>query len=242
MNWLLIRGLGRDKRHWYKFPDQLEQQLGGGKVFCIDTPGLDGEANSAISINSLSDHMREQWLKEKANHSGDWSICAISLGGMIAIDWCSKYPNDFNKLVTINTSSKSTSPLFHRIKPRAIKTVLKSLLNKDLKSREKEILAVTTNHLEVSDQILNDYVKIAETMNLNIVILLKQLLAASQFKLPAKIETPFTVLTGMGDNFTNYKCSEGIAKKYQAEIYYHKTAGHDLPSDDPEWVIKNLIS
>jgi len=42
----------------------------------------------------------------------------VSLGGMVAAHWSSKYPEDFKKVVLINSSMSGLSPLRHRALPK----------------------------------------------------------------------------------------------------------------------------
>ena len=43
MNWLLLRGLAREQRHWGRFPALLSAKLPGDRVFCLDLPGTGTE-------------------------------------------------------------------------------------------------------------------------------------------------------------------------------------------------------
>jgi pimeloyl-ACP methyl ester carboxylesterase len=240
MNWLLIRGLGRDQKHWYKFPELLNSKFSDGKVITINLPGLNGESEPPMSINEITDYIRAKWLDRKESIQGDWSILAISLGGMIAIDWCDRYPHDFKKIAIINSSSKSTSSTFQRISPIAIKTILHNFMIKDPVRREKQVLSLITNNTKISNELLSDMVEVSNHMNLSKKTFFKQLFAASKFTLPEKLTIPLTVMTTKGDRFTSYKCSEAIAKRYNVDCHLHPDAGHDLPMDDPTWVLSKL--
>ena len=54
------------------------------------------------------------------------------------------------------------------------------------------------------------------------------------------IAIPYLVLASKADRFTNYKCSERLAEKYNATLRLHEKAGHDLPLDDPQWIIDRV--
>lgn len=239
MNWVLLRGLGRDKRHWAEFPQQLQKAFPDSKILPLDLPGISGDSAVPTNIHDMVDEVRESWL-DQIGEKENWNLLAISLGGMLAIDWCYRYPNDFKHLVTINTSSKTTSSLFERITPDALATVGKSLVMKDTREREKKILEITTNLISITEERLDTWVEIADTMKLTRVNLIKQLYAASKFKLPKKLQIPFTVLASKADKFVDYASSEKIARRYNAPLFLHEKAGHDLPLDDPNWIIKIL--
>jgi hypothetical protein len=36
----------------------------------------------------------------------------------------------------------------------------------------------------------------------------------------------------------SYQCSEYLAAKYRWPLVLHNSAGHDLPIDDPAWLIE----
>lgn len=238
-NWVLLRGLGRDKRHWGDFPQLMRNAFPNSKILALDLPGVRGESAVPTNIHDMVDEVRESWMEE-ASEKENWNLLAISLGGMLAIDWCYRHPNDFNHLVTMNTSSKNTSSLFERITPAALSTVGKAIISKDLRQREKRVLEITTNLANINEELLDEWVDIAENMKLTRLNLIKQLYAASKFKLPKKLQIPFTVLASKADRFVDYSCSQNIARRYNAPLFLHETAGHDLPLDDPNWVIKIL--
>ncbi|MEE2670697.1 MAG: alpha/beta hydrolase [Bdellovibrionota bacterium] len=237
-NWVLLRGLGRDKRHWYKFTDQLREAYPNSKILPLDLPGIQSQSAVPTNIHAMVDEVRDNWLDEKTE--GDWNLLAISLGGMLAIDWCYRYPNDFKHLVTINTSSKTTSSLFERISPSAIKAVGSSIATNDTRERERKVLEITTNETDITEEMLDTWVEIADSMKLSRLNLIKQLFAASKFKLPKKLQVPYTALASKGDRFCDYSCSEKIARRYNAPLFLHESAGHDLPTDDAKWVIEKL--
>lgn len=237
-NWVLLRGLGRDKRHWWKFPAQMQAEFPDSKILTINLPGIESNHNVPTTIQGMTDEVRQKWLAEKAQ--GDWNIMAISLGGMIAIDWCDRYPEDFKHLVTINTSSKTTSSTFKRISFEAISTIAKCMFIRDIRERERKVLEVTTNQTQISDEMLDEWVRIANDMQLNQLTFLKQLFAASKFKLPQKLNIPFTVLASTADRFCHYSCSENIANRFGAKLHLHHQGGHDLSTDAGEWIIEKL--
>lgn len=238
-NWVLLRGLGRDKRHWYTFKDKIENTFSGNQILPLNLPGIESSENIPTNIQAMTDEVREKWLQEKESE-GPWNILAISLGGMIAIDWCHRYPEDFKHLVTINTSSKTTSPTFDRITLPAISAVAKSLFIKDTREREKKVLEITTNDTEITEEMLDFWEEVAADMKLNRLSFAKQLYAASKFKLPEKLPIPFTVLASKADRFCKYTCSEKIAQRYNAPLHLHESGGHDLSTDAGEWIIEHL--
>lgn len=51
-------------------------------------------------------------------------VVAVSMGGMIAMDWCDRFPEDFSKVVLINSSAGNLTPFYKRLKTTALKSIL----------------------------------------------------------------------------------------------------------------------
>ncbi|ATH08416.1 hypothetical protein BIY24_10785 [Halobacteriovorax marinus] len=239
VNWVLLRGLAREKGHWASF-DKKMQSAFNGDVLCLDLPGAGDNLNEQVplSIDEMTDFIRENWLQQRGDKK--WSLLAISLGGMIALNWSSRYPEDFQQLVTINTSSKKFSGVFERISPLAIRTLLSTLFINDAHKRESLILSLITNHENVDKQIAKDWAQLAKTRHIKIISFLRQLFAASKFRLPDQIVIPYLALAAQKDRFTNSECSRKIASHFGAKLELHPSAGHDLPIDDGDWIIEKI--
>jgi len=52
--------------------------------------------------------------------------------------------------------------------------------------------------------------------------------------------TPTLLLASAGDQLVSLKCSQALAAAWQCPIQTHPWAGHDLPLDDPPWVIARV--
>ena len=106
MTWLIVRGLVREVRHWGDFPEVLEKHLKEtdpeAKVFTIDFPGFGSETDrpSPTSISEIVDDMRGRFLKYDTPGK-PWVILSMSLGGMVGMNWVSRYPEDFKKIILI---------------------------------------------------------------------------------------------------------------------------------------------
>ena len=51
---------------------------------------------------------------------------------------------------------------------------------------------------------------------------------------------PLTVLASNGDRLCSPIASRRLAARLGAPLHVHPTAGHDLPLDDPDWVIARM--
>jgi len=240
MKWLILRGLVREQKHWGNFPVEFERGLKEkdpeAKVYCLDAPGFGTEhaRPSPTSISGIVDDFRSRWQRLRSPND-EWCLLAISLGGMIAMDWTSRYPQDFKKAVLINSSVGGLSPIHHRMRPVNYPVIASLFAIRDLAKREEKILSLTTNL--TSDQIKEKariQAQFAKPIRKKDAA--AQIFAATRFRPPARIEIPVLVLAAKGDQLVNYSCSEQIAKHFGAQIIYHDTANHDLSTDDPEWI------
>ena len=238
MKWLLLRGLVREQRHWGDFKNNFETDLRkadpSAEGYTIDFAGFGTEAHrrSPFTIAKIVQDTRERWLKYGG---GEWGLFAMSLGGMVALEWCSQFPEDFKKLVLVNSSVNRLSPFYHRMKPSNYKTVFSFLAKESMLEREEKMLKMTTN---LTDHALRRRAEHQASFALPVknVDSFAQLMAALRFRPPQKIKVPILVLSSLGDQLVDSSCSEAIAQYYGAQILKHPTANHDLPLDAPEWV------
>jgi pimeloyl-ACP methyl ester carboxylesterase len=250
MNWFILRGLVREQRHWGKFQSVFQSKLikehPDGKVFCLDAPGFGTELNrdSPLTIKGIVHDLRERWLVEKnKDPNSNWGILAVSLGGMISMQWTHDYPDDFKRLVVVNSSVSGLSPIHKRFKPKNIPRLIQLMISRDLNHREKNILQMTTNLTgdELAKKIKSN-VEIAITSNPARLNAVRQLIAATRFKAVKKIKVPMLVISGLGDQLVHPDCSEQIANHFRAKLVQHETANHDLPTDEPDWVADQVLA
>jgi pimeloyl-ACP methyl ester carboxylesterase len=247
MKWLILRGLVREQRHWHGFREVLEQKLKqvdpDAEVYAIDLAGFGTEVSriSPTTITGIVEDIRVRWKNMKKHDQENWGILAVSLGGMVAANWTSRFPDDFKKAVLINSSMSGLSPIQDRMIPKNYPTIIRLLLSRNLVHREKTILGMTTNlnpeKIAERAEKQADYGKDVNKINA-----VYQILAAILFRAPQTIRVPMMVLVGDGDTLVSPKCSEAIAKKYQAQLNRHPTANHDLATDDPHWVADQVAS
>jgi pimeloyl-ACP methyl ester carboxylesterase len=241
MRWLLIRGLSRDARHWGSFPQTFAKEL-GVEVQTIDPPGFGTQIarTSPSTIAEITDDIRD-----RANiHGEDWSILGISLGGMVTLDWLARYPNDFQRAVVINTSASNVGPPHARARPAFMSAIATAVIRRDIGKPdrfERVVLELSSNRpKEDLEELGTQWAKWQHEAPPSRASVLGQLRAATRFKLPTNIATPLLVLTATNDRLVSHRCSDEIARKLRAPIRTHRTAGHDLPNDDPTWIVDQV--
>ena len=243
MNWLLLRGLTREQAHWGQFPDSLRRLHGGSAVACLDLPGCGTEhaRRSPANLEAITDDLRARWLKRPEAERRRFGILGISMGGMIAIDWCHRFPEDFESLVLVNSSAANLSPPHERIRPVALAHLPRLLMNRNLEERERKILELTTRlPAERIRELAREYAEVARSRPVLRGTLAIQLWAASRFRCPKPLRAPVLVVSGARDLFTSPSCSRHLSEQLGARLIVHPDAGHDLPLEYPEWLADSL--
>lgn len=242
MNWLFMRGLIREQRHWEHFPSVFTQQIPDSKVFFLDFPGIgtEMERESPQTIPQIVEDLRARWLILKNKNSGSWKVIALSFGGMVMLEWIRKYPQDFEKLVLINSSLSNLSPFYDRMQiPTALKFIPLFLFD-DPKLRERTVLERTTSGRTPIAEIERRWIEIAMPKKKLLPVAVAQMRAAMTYKLVEKPKTPVVVLTSKQDRLASSRCSERISRFLDAPIRFHEWAGHDLTLEDPLWVCERV--
>lgn len=237
-NWVLLRGLTRDARHWGDFPQQLAAALPSTRVIALDFPGNGARhlEPSPSSIAGLVDDCRQ--ALRATSIDGPVNLLAMSLGAMVAVDWASRYPGDVESCVLINTSLRGASPFYRRLRPANYWRLLRLALTRSAIVREQTVLAMTSNRRAAGT--VERWIEFQRRCPVSRKNALSQLLAAARFKAPAKPPCGCLLLASTRDRLVSVECSRSIADLWSVSLYEHPTAGHDLPLDDGQWLIDQL--
>ncbi|WP_295678940.1 alpha/beta hydrolase, partial [uncultured Nevskia sp.] len=102
--WVLLRGLMRDSRHWGDFPQAFASEMSGARIELLDFPGNGAlnEQTSASSVDAMADYCRAEL--QRRGLKPPYRLLAMSLGAMAASSWASRYPQELDACVLINTS------------------------------------------------------------------------------------------------------------------------------------------
>lgn len=242
-DWILLRGLGREAEHWGDFPKRLAHAFPGSAIRCLDLPGTGKfyRDTAPTTIPEMVSFLREQ-VREELGAGRPTYLCAISLGGMVAAEWLRQAPGDFRAAVWINTSLRGMSPFYRRLSPGAWLTLFRALRERNGETRERLILRMVTNDSARLDPFCARFARALEQRPIRRETALRQLLAAARYRAPqTPPSVPVLLLNSLGDRLAHPSCSATIARKWNLPLETHATAGHDLPLEDPEWVIDRIV-
>ncbi|GAA0699744.1 hypothetical protein GCM10009104_30730 [Marinobacterium maritimum] len=234
--WILLRGLVREARHWGDFPLRLADRV-GASVHCHDLPGngIHHARRSPLSIGAMLDQLHEEISLE-----GPVYLLGLSMGGLVVAEWASRYPDKVAGLVLINSSSAALSPPWQRMRPGALPGVLKALCLPSAQ-REEVLYRLTCVRQDDLRPTLSRWVDYAREYPVSRGNFLRQLCAAVRYRVPAAIShSPVLILSGRGDRLVDPRCSRALARHWQCRAHEHPWAGHDLPHDDPDWLLERL--
>ena len=240
--WVLLRGLTREQRHWGAFPTELAAAFPSAPVLTLDLPGNGAlnEMPSPARVDAMAAFCRAELSARGI--VPPYRVLAMSLGAMVTTAWCGAQRGEIAAAVLINTSLRPFSPMHQRLKPSG------SLLRLALSSRdpiawECAVLALTSNtqRRDGDDALVRQWTAYRRERPVSAANAARQLLAAARFVAP---RTPpcerALLLTSARDRLVDTRCSLALARAWRCDIESHPWAGHDLPLDDPAWVIDAL--
>jgi len=243
--WVLMRGLIREQRHWEGFGQQLAAAFPNDRIVMVDLPG-NGRAHRQASptrieamVAAVRTDLSQRGLRPP------FHVLALSLGGMVAINWMSEYPGEVAAAALLNSSVSRFSPFWHRLQPHNYGTILKKgLLAKTPLIREQAVLSMTTNLLSESQraEVARRWCGYAVDAPVSRRNALRQLFAAARFRAPIRLpsEVPVLIIAGGEDRMVNPACSRAMARGWGVSLKLHPRAGHDITLDAGDWVTETL--
>ncbi|MFZ5722902.1 MAG: alpha/beta fold hydrolase [Pseudomonadota bacterium] len=243
--WVLLRGLVREQRHWEGFPALLAARLpAGSRVLCIDLPG-NGVHWREASPSTLAGMLAGARADLAAQGvTGPLSLLSLSLGGMTAFEWMSRYPAEVERAALINTSLSAFSPFWERLRPRNYPAILRHVLfSRDRTRLERMILAITTNLVADREYYVQRWAGYAADSPVSLRNSVVQLLAAARYSAPERAPAcPVLLLNGGNDRLVSPRCSDRIADGMGLPLERHPTAGHDLALDAGDWLAARVAA
>ena len=167
-------------------------------------------------------------------------LVGASMGGMVALDWAQNAPaGQIQALVLINTSC-GFSPPWHRMRPGAWPRIMRLLARRELFEREADILRLTCN-TEPELATMKRWYSIQRQRRVSPRTAWQQLQAAVGYRPRAKRPLPDgLLLASQRDRIVHWRCSEALEQRWHWTMKLHPWAGHDLPLDDPEWIVAQI--
>lgn len=234
-SWLLLRGLTREVGHWGAFLPTLAQALAPATVVALDLPGAGARwrERSPARIAAITDDLRAQARVLPR----PWRVLGLSLGGMVALDWAARHPQELAAALLVNTSLRPFGSVAERLRPAAWPALAGVLLGGPAPAAERTILALTSARAAAHAAVLPEWAELRRRHPVSRANALRQLLAAARFGAPAvPPSVPLWLLCGAGDALVDPACSHRLARAWSLPLHEHPGAGHDLPLDAPAWV------
>jgi pimeloyl-ACP methyl ester carboxylesterase len=248
LNLVLLRGLARESGHWLGFRESLAAAFPGSSVLLIDLAGTGARHRdpTPLSIGELVAIARRDFLEAIARPplaGRPAAIFAVSLGGMVTLEWLRRFPGDFARAAIGNSSLRGLSPLHHRLRPAAWPGMLKAATLQEPLLRERRILSLISNRAERHEEVARRWAEIGRARPVSLGSFARQLLAAARYTAPAEPPpVPVLVLRGAGDRLVDPSCSEAISRAWSLPLATHPAAGHDLALDAEEWLLEQLTA
>lgn len=246
--WVLLRGLSRESRHWGDFPQHLGEalgaKLGAARVTCLDLPGngQQNELGSLFSVDAMAD-----WCHSELARRGSTSPCgvvAMSLGAMVTVAWAQRHPGDLAAAVLINTSLRPFSPFYRRLRPANYLRLLRLFgLPASERQIEAAILQMTTHRVADPDAVIAQWLQWRRDNPVSRRNALRQLLVAARYRAPLRPPLArILLLAGSADRLVDPRCSSELARAWDVPLHIHPGGGHDLPLDDEAWVLQHILA
>lgn len=237
MRWILLRGLTREAGHWGGFGPLLASRT-GEPVEAIDLPGNGArwrEPSPASVRATTFDACRRTAGPEPV------ILVAMSLGAMVALEWARLAPDTVAGCALINTSAGGASWPWQRLRPANYPRLLGLLRPAAALDLERQVLAMTSARAAELDQEARRWAAIRTARPVSAPNAVRQLWAAARYRAPREAPPmPLLLLASEGDGLVSNRCSRELAHRWQAPLRMHPWAGHDLPLDDPQWLVREL--
>ena len=235
--WVLLRGLAREARHWGALPALLERALPShDTVLAVDLPGNGARwrERSPASVPAMVTALRDDLQSRRV--APPYAVVALSLGGMVAMQWAAAFPEELRACVLVNSSAAGLSGPWERMRPRTALQLARALLPGLSPLERERIVWQATSSRAPDEGVLAQWASWAHERPVARANLLLQLTAGMRFEAPRVMPVPALVLASAGDRLVSPQCSVSLARAWQLPFREHPHAGHDLALDAPQWV------
>jgi pimeloyl-ACP methyl ester carboxylesterase len=236
---IFMIGLTKEGSHWDDtFVKEMSEKLNADKVTLTDLPGSGKRLHekSPLSIEGIVDSSH-QYYKDEFDNDHTKILITVSLGGMVGSCWVTKYPEDFDKFIIINSSINNYSRIFfERLSPRAVMDFLKVGFSFNKAKQERIIIDLCSNNKDHHDHTYDKWMKISRERPMSLFNMARQTFAGSQFSLDKVPTIPTLVIASKHDKLAHYVCSEKIAHHWNCESHFFDKPhiGHAAHIDAPK--------
>ena len=124
-DWVFLRGLVRQHKHWEQFPELFAEGFPQARIHLLDLPGNGAlcDRPSPLTIREMMEAARR--LLKARGVGGPVNLLAISLGGMVALEWMHRHRQEVTSAVIINSSMRDVGTVLDRLQPENYLAILK---------------------------------------------------------------------------------------------------------------------
>jgi pimeloyl-ACP methyl ester carboxylesterase len=242
LKWVLLRGLGRESGHWGPFLPALAAAMPSREVVALDLPGTGSRLSERgpRSMREIVDRVREDAASRGLTRAPLF-LFGISLGGMAALEWAGSHPEEVAGVVVAASSAPDLSPMLRRLTPWGFVAVALGRVIRTPERRQRILAHLVSSRRDLRESLVRSWAQIERERPVSPENLSNQLAAAARWRAPRSLAVPSLFLVGQRDRFVHPDCSRALARRYGAPLVEHASAGHDLTTDAPEWVVDQVV-
>lgn len=209
--WVLLKGVAAHEGHWGHFLDHLRATFPNDRIELLTLAG-NGPRSGEVSPISVKENVLDlrRILFSRLANGAKFHFLGTSMGAIVGVEWAKMFPNDFLSLTGVNTSDGAASPFYYRMQFYNL----------------NQMVGLATYSAETKTSTPN---------------VLRQIWASHWHRFPKKRPAvPMMFMASAEDKFAHPDCTLRICAKWNLEPAIHPRASHDLPIDDPQWVVGKL--
>jgi len=210
-------------------------------VLTPDLPGTGSRLGekSPSSMTDLAEAVRQD-VRSRVVADHRLRLFGLSLGGMVAMAWAARHPDEIACLVVAASSAPDLSPLRKRFSWRGWLALGLDRWLRTPERRQAFLAWVALNRSDLRAEAARSWASIERERPVSKRTLRRHMAAVARWSSPAALHMPTLFLTGGKDRLVHASCSRRLARKYGAPLGVHPDAGHDITTDATAWVVDEL--
>ena len=234
--WIFLRGLSRGRGHWADFVSLFQERFPKDQVELLDLPG-NGERGTERSPLTVLEYVEDLRKQSAVLSEGPVHLLALSLGGMIAAEWKVRYPQEVSAGFLVCTSSARHSSAGERFRWQNLPQFASLAFVKGAEEYEQKLLSVIANNEERRQTVMLTTVDYSRKYPAGPASFFNQIIAARRYGFPENTPGALYLVGSHGDRMVSPKCTLAIGQAWGVTPFMHPWAGHDIPVDDPHWLL-----